>query len=352
MATQNLKGRDYTELLTSVKEQLWLDSPVVARRLTVDSDQLQCGFVEREWTDLDRFMQTQEFLHDKAMSSDSKMKFEGVHGLWELAVHGEHRQHFSQEVLRVLVATLDAHSCVPAQTCAAAALWCLASTAAVRTRMLAVHAVQGLLRMLMRCSLPAFDMQPEQNTERDIVNADAAAIAPDATITTTTTGDAAAAAPEQLQRVSTLTEREERAQQLNQKLRRYAHPALFRGYAVGALALLLCDTGARQLLTLPVLTAAPAAASESALQAHAAHFASLCGGHAPIGWHVLMWPATHATVLLVRDVQYVMDVRELAAEVCCALTLAYLSLRTEHCALKHSTLPCARWASHILHASS
>ena len=182
-ATQNLKGsrREYTELLTSVKEQLWLESPVVARRLTVDSDQLQCGFVGREWTDLDRFLQTQvlhrppdsfqqptrvqerplqtcravyaysgeakqersypggaahnspaislgvprllhtssptsnlptrhlpefdidtcgghwqEFLHDKAMSREYKMKFEGVHGLWELAVHGEHRSHFSQ----------------------------------------------------------------------------------------------------------------------------------------------------------------------------------------------------------------------------------------------------------------
>jgi hypothetical protein len=186
--------------------------------------------------------------------------------------------------------------------------------------MLAVHAVQGLLRMLMRCSLPAFDMPPKLHTEADIVNADAAAIAPDAT--TTTTDDAAA--QKQLQRQPALTEQEEREQQLHQKLRRYADPALFRAYAVGALALLLCDAGARRLLTLPVLTAAPAAPSQSALQAHAAQFASLCGGHAPVGWHVLMWPAIHPTVLLVRDVQYVMDVRELAAEVLCPNPFATL----------------------------
>ena len=60
------------------------------------------------------------------------------------------------QVLRVLVATLDDAANAPTQTCAAAALWCLASTAAIRSRMLAVHAVPGLLRMLMRCSLPSF----------------------------------------------------------------------------------------------------------------------------------------------------------------------------------------------------
>jgi hypothetical protein len=96
--SQLARRADYTELLTSVKEQLWLDSPVVARRLTVDSEQLQFSFAEREWTDLDRFLSTQDFLHDKLMSNNPKLKFEGVHGLWELAVDGDHRQHFSMEV--------------------------------------------------------------------------------------------------------------------------------------------------------------------------------------------------------------------------------------------------------------
>ena len=78
-------------------------------------------------------------------------KYNGVYLSLTSLIHAT-----AQEVLRVLVATLDADTCVPAQTCAAAALWCLASTSAVRTRMLSVHAVQALLRMLMRCSLPTF----------------------------------------------------------------------------------------------------------------------------------------------------------------------------------------------------
>jgi hypothetical protein len=46
---------------------------------------------------------------------------------------------------------------------------------------------------------------------------------------------------------STLSFLQELAHQLLQKLRRYADPALFRGYAAGALALLLCDPAARQV---------------------------------------------------------------------------------------------------------
>ena len=36
------------------------------------------------------------------------------------------------------------------------------------------------------------------------------------------------------------------------------------------------------------------------LRQHADHFIALAGGHAPMGWHVLTWPATHPTELLVR----------------------------------------------------
>lgn len=77
---------------------MWVDSPVLPKRLTTQSEELRGDFAPREWTDQDRFLKTQSFLHDKLMGRNRLMKFEGAHGLWELCVQHQHHHLLSDEV--------------------------------------------------------------------------------------------------------------------------------------------------------------------------------------------------------------------------------------------------------------
>ena len=62
----------------------------------------------------------------------SVMRFEGAHGLWELSVQKSHHKLFSAEALHAMVETLQNHCAPAAQTCVAAAMWCMFSTSILR----------------------------------------------------------------------------------------------------------------------------------------------------------------------------------------------------------------------------